>query len=227
MDMVVEASLNRVSEDFGLPSLVNVLWRPQRTLALRQSAAAVAALLFLVFAIDFVLALALVPSVFESLGKAAALANLGANAKVMAVGIAVIIGALGDVVLIAFMGLLFLVALLVLDGRAGYREIVGSLLIASAPSIIDRVQRILAFFCGFSAHSTDDFFSLGRLFLAGDTSFWLANLTIFDLWTLALVVLGVYKVSGLRFPAALLAALLLWGGMDLLMLRLQLAGGAG
>jgi hypothetical protein len=227
MDTVVAASTNRTFDSFGLPTLLRVLWRPQKTLALPQSAAAVATLLLLIFSIDFMLALALVPAVFADLGKATTLANLGVNAKVLAVGVAVTIGALGDVGLIAFMGLLFLVALLAFDAKADYREIVGSLLIASAPSIIDRVQRISAFFCGATAHATDDFFSLSRLVFAGDTSFWLTNLSIFDVWTFVLVVIGIHKVSGLRLLSSFFTVLALWGGMDLLILRLQVAASVG
>jgi hypothetical protein len=226
MDTGFELFQDRPITHFGLSSLLSVLWRPQWTLAAKQTAPSVAALIFFIFAIDFVLALILVPTVFDSIGKAASTANIGGNARVFAVGVAVIIGSLADIALIAFMALLFLFILLILDGKATYREIIGALLIASSPSIIDRVQRLFAFFFHITQHPMDNVFSVSRLFFV-DNSVWLDNVTIFDIWTFLLVFIGIHKISGLRLQWSFLSVLLLWGGMELLMLRLQLAGGIG
>lgn len=226
MTPAFELLKDRPSAHFGLSSLLSVLWHPQWTLAARQTAPSVAALIFFVLAIDFVLALTLIPTVFDTIGKATSTANIDANAKVLAAGIAVIIGSLSDIALIAFMGLLFLFVLLILDGKATYREIIGALLIASSPSIIDRVQRLIAFFFRVTEHPMDNVFSLSHVIVTHNSG-WLDKITIFDIWTFLLVFIGIHKISGLRWIWSLLSVLLLWGGMELLMLRMQMAGGIG
>src|SRR5690242_7584468 len=100
------------------------------------------------------------------------------------------------------MGLLFLFVLLLLDGKATYREIIGALLVASSPSIIDRVQRLIAFFFRITEHPMDNFFSLSHLVFVNNSG-WL------DMWP-ALQTHGSQRSAPPKLQAGLLCVKAKW-----------------
>jgi hypothetical protein len=211
----------------ALADLAGVLWQPLATLRRERNAADVAWLFLVVAGIDFVLSLFLLPTFLHAIAVNAP--QLGAGSKVSAIGAALVMSSAINCVIVGFMATLFMLGLMVAEGRANFRALVAALVLATAPLILDRVIRLSAAALIPGRSATDSLLPLSLIFPvpSGELSKVLSYFGLFDLWTFVLVVIGTRFASGGRSLPAILVSILLWGGLQALLLRLHLSGLAG
>ena len=216
------------------PSLLDlplVLVRPGVVFGKERGTADVAKLLLLVFAIDFVLSVLLIPAYSGLLAQQlAAQGDSSVQTRIASLGFAVVIGTTINVILATVMAALFLLAQLVLTGRGRFGAILGTLLLATGPTVVDRVVRIGAFVTGLTSAPSDTplaFKSFGWFTHGPDWIRAAGLFSVFDVWTFVLVCVGFTKVSRLGPITSTLISVLLWGGLQALFARLQLQGVLG
>lgn len=212
-----------------MPPLFAVLWRPRDSFQ-RLGSLDMGTLLAWFIGIEFVLTLAILPYLID-MGVKAMARNpaLTDSVRLFATGFAVVTVSLFDTLLIGAVALLLLLLVRILGGNAQYRDLAGMLVLASMPLLLGRALRNLAYLLGYAAEPTSRLLSLAQLVpdaLVHASHGTLAYIDIFDVWVFALVVSGFILVAGVRRGAAALAAVLVWGMLQLVLLRLQLGGAA-
>lgn len=223
-----EAPVRRTAR---LSDIARVLIYPISTFAKHRSPADAAKLFLLVLAIDFILSLLLLPTFSHNI--VATLASKGATGpqmRVAALGVALISGSIANATIVSLTAVLFFIAQMILVGRGSFSETVGALLVASAPVILDRMLRVGGYALGLFDDPLTDPFSFARLGWLHGQSGWrhaVGFLSVFDLWTFALVVVGFPIATRMRWIYSLPMSLLFWGGLQALLLRLQLDGALG
>ena len=215
----------------AVSSLAHVLAMPRRAFAGLRAGVPLWPLLACVLAVDIALALLLVPKFSAEIDRSlAGMPAHMADAGGVILASAVTVGALANVATLAFAALLLMLAARVGNGSAGYRDVFGVLLLASVPTMAARLLQAVPAALGATGDPVRDHLSLAALAQVAPGSPWRAGLevvSVFDLWTCALVVLGFVMVSGLRRLPAAAIALAIWGGMQLLLVRVAMAGAAG
>lgn len=207
-----------------------VLWEPKRVFERLREGTPVAPVALITIAVDCAVALALIPyfrtavtTTLEASGNATLAQG---SLTTLTVVIAVITATLSSVGLIAGVSVVLSLASLVLGGMAKYRDIFGVLVLGSVPTLIGRVGRAIAFLAGFTQDPKYSLTSLGGV-ITGDGSIlaFLRAVDVLDLWAFVLIVMGFGIVAGLPKVRAYAAAGLLWGGLQVLLIRATVAGG--
>lgn len=209
--------------------LLTVLWRPQASFQ-RLGGFHVGTLLACFAGIEFLLTLTILPYFVQS-GYRMAAANpaLTPGTRVFATAIAVAGVSLWDTLMIGACALLFLLLVRVLGGRAGYRDLAGMLVLASAPLLLGRAVRNISYALGYTASPSHSVLALDRIVPAEWAALGGRALTvvdIFDVWAFALVVAGFVAVAGLKRMPAALAGIAVWGMVQTTLIRMILDGGA-
>lgn len=210
--------------------LGTVFWRPFQTLKQPYPTSAIAILLLVILAIDFILSLLLVPTFLDAIRQAAGEQPVSASGKVSALGVAVIISSSLNGIIISLMAALFWMLFWICNQKAEYGNILKILLLASSPLILDRIIRFVAALLVPGQKATDSLLPLSLVFPARsgtDAGKLLDYFGLFDIWTFLLVAVGMVTASQVKKPVSLVGAILLWGGLQALLARLHLAGFGG
>lgn len=215
----------------GRPSvrdLARVLVRPLSTLRLERSSGDTARLILLVVAIDFLVSLLLVPTLFHELkGTWATIPDLSVSHKVTSLGSAIVAGTLINTLLIIIVGSLCAMLLFVLNRRTSFADLVGTLIVASVPLILDRFGRACAFYVSVDSVAWREMVSIGGLtgLTAKGTIGEIAHFfTVFDLWSAVLIVMALTRVSRSNVIVASALTALSWGSLQYLLFQLHSAG---
>jgi hypothetical protein len=208
----------------------HILVRPHAAFAGLRDGGRLLPLLGIVLAVDIALALLLIPKFSAAIDQqlAAMPAHIAAAGVVMLAS-AVAVGALANVAMLAFAALLLVLATRIGGGAAGYRTIFGVLLLSSVPTMAARLLQAVSPALGLGGDPVRDhlsFAALAHLPPGAALRAGMEVVSVFDLWTFALVALGFAMVSGLRRWPAVAVAVAIWGGMQLLLVRVAMAGAA-
>ena len=208
--------------------LAKVLVRPLFTLRLERSSGDTARLILFLVAIDFLISLLLVPTLLHELKSTwATMADVTVSAKVTSLGVAIIAGTLINTLLIIIIASLSAMLLFLMDRRPSFADLLGTLIVASVPLMLDRFARACVFYLSMDAAAWRETVSIGGLTgltakgMFGEAAHFF---TLFDLWSAILIVLALRRVSrsSLVVSAALMA--LGWGSLQYLLFQLHLAG---
>lgn len=207
------------------PSLAKVFWSPQSVFG-EVEKIRLRHILVVILAVQFLIAMINIPAFNER--ATAAIAQLPTNmahAKYIIVAVAAVFSALVVPLLIALMsGLFFLVG--AINGRYNYRGLFCMLSLACFPIILaSAIKSVVGIVFG-AEFRKGNVLSFARVFDLDQSTILgkaLGFFDLFDFWTFVLVMIGFSIVSGLRrLPAYALAALL-WGLLQLVLFRLELA----
>jgi hypothetical protein len=208
--------------------LVRVIVRPISTLRLQRSSGDTARLVLLVVALDFLVSLLLIPTLFHELQASwATIPNVTVSAKVTSLGVAIIAGTLINTLLIIIVASLCAMLLYVLNRRLSFADLVGTLIVASVPLMLDRFGRACAFYVSVDSAAWREMVSIGGLTgltakgLLGEIAHFF---TIFDLWSAILIVVALGRVSRSNVVVAAGLMALSWGSLQYLLFQLYAAG---
>ena len=142
-------------------------------------------------------------------------------------GVAIIAGTLINTLLIIIIASLSAMLLFLMDRRPSFADLLGTLIVASVPLMLDRFARACVFYVSMDAAAWRETVSIGGLTgltakgMFGEAAHFF---TLFDLWSAILIVLALRRVSrsSLVVSAALMA--LGWGSLQYLLFQLHLAG---
>jgi len=208
--------------------LLGVLVRPIATLRQPSSASNAAVLIFAILAIDFVVALLLMPSLMQAFRAQWTLEpGIAAGTKVMTIGVAVLAGSLINLLIMLAVSVLLFLALFVIGAKARFADLTGSLLVASAPLIAERFLKAIAWYFAANTEAWRRAVALDALpkllGLPLDSAA-LHFFSLFDVWALALMVLAIRRAAAIGWFPAIALLLLIWGSFQGLLFQLYVIG---
>jgi hypothetical protein len=206
--------------------LFTVLWQPRKSF-LKLPETRVSWLVGAFIAIELLLSLTLVRFYMTNMVKAAA-SNPAITASMYPymTAFSMVFSSLVNIFIIGVTAFIFLLIIKILGGSVKYRSIVGMLVIASAPILLGHAIRNFAYLGGYLTDLTDGILSLQNLappVQSPAIAKALKVFDVFDVWTMCLVILGFSLVSGLKRLPAIVTSFVLWGALQMLLMRITLA----
>jgi hypothetical protein len=213
-----------------MTELATILWNPRRTVGKIESNSVKTYLLILaVVGIDFIISLGLLPMYSAAATKAVGShPELAQSIRTVIIAVSLLFSSLINVVLALFVALLLFFATMVFGAAGSYRKIIEAVLIGSAPSLLSRVIRVLLYVFKSSASVRECIIPLSALMPHASHKVLAVTslIDVVDLWSFALIAYAFSRVSGLSRWASYGIVLAIWGGLQAVLLRLQMSSGA-
>ena len=199
-------------------SLATIVLRPAYSVGRALDTREVAKVLLLFLVIDFVLSLMLTPAY---IAMVAAQKGVDPSTRPVVVGFAVVVGSITNVAVTALVAGLMSMGLAVAGGRPAYGKVIGALLVASVPLLVDRVIRVGLHVAGRLSRVSDEPFSLSYWTAVPSGAWsWFFRASVFDVAALVLVYVGVRAVGQVSRIAAFTLTVAIWGGSQLFLMRI-------